>query len=245
VAAYQCDVLLLTGRPSRLPCVPELLRSMLAVTPDRVITLHNYQAGTWYPFHRHARIHDPKTTAAVGAMISVLAAGRLPNFNLLSNQFDLRSTMRYFGSLDHRNVMSAEDVFLSDLNLDDPDFMLPERPFPMSGPMRLGFRQLATPRWTATPLYMLGYSDAARAELHEHVLLVTLEKDRSKMERRAKSARDQGSERFRIARVAVRGSDGTEGASVSKDKLVLRLNTLNSPADGMTGYWLDTGAVYQ
>ncbi|MET1027675.1 MAG: virulence factor SrfB, partial [Dongiaceae bacterium] len=244
VAAYHCDVLLLTGRPSRLPGIPELLRSLLAVTPDRVIPLHNYRAGTWYPFHRHGCIHDPKTTAAVGAMISVLAAGRLPNFNLLSNQFDLHSTMRYLGRLDERNLISANDVFLSDLNLDDPDFTLPERPFPMSGPMRLGFRQIATPRWTATPLYTLNYSDEAREELHEYVLLVTLEKDRSKMNRRAKSARDQGSERFRIARIAVRGADGKEGASVSKDKLVLRLNTLNSTSDGTMGYWLDTGAVY-
>jgi hypothetical protein len=168
----------------------------------------------------------------------------LPNFNLLSNQFDLRSTMRYFGRLDERNLISANDVFLSDLNLDDPEFTLPERPFPMSGPMRLGFRQVAAPRWTATPLYTLNYSDEARQELHEHVLLVTLEKDRSRMNRRAKSARDQGSERFRIARVAVRGADGKEASSVGKDKLVLRLNTLNSSSDGATGYWLDTGSVY-
>jgi hypothetical protein len=244
IAYYSCDVLLLTGRPSRLPGIPELIRALLPVTPDRVIPLHNYRAGTWYPFHRHGCIHDPKTTAAVGAMISVLAAGRLPNFNLLSNQFDLRSTMRYFGRLDERNLISANDVFLADLNLDDPDFVLPERPFPMSGPMRLGFRQIATPRWTATPLYTLNYSDEARQELHEHVLLVTLEKDRSRMNRRAKSARDQGSERFRIARVAIRGADGKEAASVGKDKLVLRLNTLNSSSDGATGYWLDTGAVY-
>jgi hypothetical protein len=244
VASYNCDVLLLTGRPSRLPGIPELLRALLAVTPDRVIPLHNYRAGTWYPFHRHGCIHDPKTTAAVGAMISVLAAGRLANFNLLSNQFDLQSTMRYLGRLDERNLIGANDVFLSDLNLDDPEFMLPERPFPMSGPMRLGFRQIATPRWTATPLYTLNYSDEAREELHEHVLLVTLEKDRSRMNRRAKSARDQGSERFRIARIAMRGADGKEGASVPKDKLVLRLNTLNSTSDGTMGYWLDTGAVY-
>jgi hypothetical protein len=244
VASYNCDILLLTGRPSRLLGVQELVRSLLAVTPDRVIPLHNYRAGTWYPFHRHGRIQDPKTTAAVGAMICVLAQGRLPNFNLLSSRFDLRSTMRYLGRLDGRNLISTNDVFLSDIRLDDENYELPEKPFPMSGPMRLGFRQIASPRWTATPLYTLTYSDEARERLHEKVLLVTLKKDTSHGTRNAKSARDQGSERFRIHQVFERGDDGKPGSAISRDKLILRLNTLNSTSDGTLGYWLDTGAVY-
>ena len=245
VAQYKCDVLLLTGRPSRLPAIPELLRSLMPLMPDRIIPLHNYRAGTWYPFHKHGRIHDPKTTAAVGAMICVLAAGRLPNFNLLASRFDLKSTMRYFGRLDERNLISADDVYFADLDLDDPDFQLPSNPFPMAGPTRLGFRQLASPRWLGTPLYSLTYREDVRQELHEHVLLVTLEKDRASGERRAKAARDIGNDRFRIARVAIREPDGKEGRNISRDMLQLRLNTLNDPRDGAAGYWMDTGTVFE
>jgi hypothetical protein len=245
VGQYKCDVLLLTGRPSRLPAIPELLRSLMPVTPDRIIPLHNYRAGTWYPFHRHGRIHDPKTTAAVGAMICVLAAGRLPNFNLLASRFDLKSTMRYFGRLDERNLISVDDVYFADLDLDNPDFQLPNKPLPMAGPTRLGFRQLASPRWLGAPLYSLTYREDARQELHEHVLLVTLEKDRAGGDRRAKAARDIGNDRFRIARIAIREPDGKEGRNVSRDMLQLRLNTLNDPRDGAAGYWMDTGTVFE
>jgi hypothetical protein len=243
VARYACDVLLLTGRPSRLPGVQELVRSLMPVLPDRVIPLHNYRAGAWYPFHRHGRIQDPKTTAAVGAMLCVLAEGRLPNFSLLSQKFDLKSTMRYFGRLDGNNLIQPEDVYFADIDLDDPDYQLPNRAIVISGPMRLGFRQLSTPFWTAAPLYSLSYREDARAELHNLTLLVTLELDRSGGNRRAKAARDQGLERFRIARVAVREADGSEGRSIGKDRLLLRFKTLNSNVLEANDYWLDTGSV--
>jgi hypothetical protein len=243
VARYACDVLLLTGRPSRLPGVQELVRSLMPVSPDRVVPLHNYRAGAWYPFHRHGRIQDPKTTAAVGAMLCVLAEGRLPNFSLLSQKFDLKSTMRYFGRLDGNNLIQPEDVYFADIDLDDPDYQLPDRAIVISGPMRLGFRQLSTPYWTAAPLYSLSYREDARAELHNLTLLVTLELDRSGGNRRAKAARDQGLERFRIARVAVREPDGSEGRSIGKDRLVLRFKTLNSNVLEANDYWLDTGSV--
>ena len=73
--------------------------------------------------------------------------------------------------------------------------------------------------------------------------LVTLELDRSGGNRRAKAARDQGLERFRIARVAVREPDGSEGRSIGKDRLVLRFKTLNSNVLEANDYWLDTGSV--
>jgi hypothetical protein len=153
--------------------------------------------------------------------------------------------MRYFGRLNERNLISAENVYFADLDLDDPDFQLPAKPIAMSAPARLGFRQLASPSWLGTPLYYLTYSEESRQELHEHVLLVTLEKDRAGSDRRAKSARDVGNDRFRIARVAIREPDGKEGRSVSRDALQLRLNTLNNPRDGAAGYWMDTGTVFE
>jgi hypothetical protein len=176
-------------------------------------------------------------------MLCVLAEGRLPNFSLLSQKFDLKSTMRYFGRLDGNNLIQPEDVYFADIDLDDPDYQLPNRAIVISGPMRLGFRQLSTPFWTAAPLYSLSYREDARAELHNLTLLVTLELDRSGGNRRAKAARDQGLERFRIARVAVREADGSEGRSIGKDRLLLRFKTLNSNVLEANDYWLDTGSV--
>lgn len=243
VSRYACDVLLLTGRPSRLPGVQEMVRSLMPVSPDRVISLHNYRTGPWYPFHKHGRIQDPKTTAAVGAMLCLLAEGRLANFSILSDKFDLKSTMRYFGRLDGNNLIQNEDVYFGDIELDDPQYQLPERQIVMSGPLRLGFRQVASPHWTAAPLYSLGYREDARQELHNLSLLVTFDLDRSSGNRRAKSARDQGLERFRIQRIAVREADGKEGRSIGRDRLQLRFKTLNSNALETNDYWFDTGSI--
>uniref|UniRef100_UPI0013CF725F virulence factor SrfB n=1 Tax=Acinetobacter baumannii TaxID=470 RepID=UPI0013CF725F len=79
-----CDVVLLSGRPSRLAAVVDLFVDKLAVSPDKVIPLHLYHAGNWYPFRDrdNRRIGDPKTTTAVGGMLCALAEGQLTNFTL-------------------------------------------------------------------------------------------------------------------------------------------------------------------
>jgi hypothetical protein len=243
VSKFACDVLLLTGRPSRLPGVQEMVRSLMPVSPDRIIPLHNYRTGPWYPFHKHGRIQDPKTTAAVGAMLCVLAEGRLTNFSILSDRFDLKSTMRYFGRLDGNNLIQTDDVYFGDIDLDNPEYQLPEKQIAMSGPLRLGFRQVNSPHWTAAPLYSLTYREEARQELHNLSLLVTFDLDRSGGNRRAKSARDQGLERFRIQRVAVREADGSEGRTIGRDRLQLKFKTLNSNALETNDYWFDTGSI--
>ena len=47
---------------------------MLPLPPERVISLHEYRVGAWYPFRdARLRVEDPKTTVAVGAMIAALA----------------------------------------------------------------------------------------------------------------------------------------------------------------------------
>ena len=74
VHAYDCDVLLLSGRPSRLPGIRALVMELLPLPPERVISLHDYRVGAWYPFRdARLRVEDPKTTVAVGAMIAALA----------------------------------------------------------------------------------------------------------------------------------------------------------------------------
>src|SRR5690606_7021362 len=56
---YRPDVLLLTGRPSRLPGVVAYVRSLQSLPFNRIIAMHQYKVGAWYPFHRNGRIDDP------------------------------------------------------------------------------------------------------------------------------------------------------------------------------------------
>ena len=70
---YRTDLLLLSGRPSRLPAVRDCLREAAILPPHRIVPLHLYRVGQWYPFRDYqATIADPKTTACVGAMLCLL-----------------------------------------------------------------------------------------------------------------------------------------------------------------------------
>ena len=229
---YDCDVLLLTGRPSRLPGIQSLFRALLPLPPDRIVPLQGYRTGTWYPFNRQGRIHDPKTTAAVGAMLCVLGQGRLPNFFFRAKAFRPYSTVRHLGLLDHRMMIKEDDVFYRDVDLDDPDYELPDQSFPMLGIMRIGYRQLDTERWGASPLYVLDFADKDACE--------RLYRDGGILRVRLERVRGSETERLKVAGVDVEG-----GRSVGRGAVSLKLNTLPSSGLDEDSYWLDSGSIHR
>jgi hypothetical protein len=238
VYLYDCDVLLLTGRPTCLPGVQALFRGLLALPPDRVVPMHRYRAGNWYPFHRAGRIDDPKTTAAVGAMLCVLGQGRIPNFFFRANEFRSYSTVRTIGLLDQNMTIKNEDVYYRNVDFDDPAYAFPEDvSFEVRGRMVLGFRQLDAERWGASPLYMIDFAggddNSARKALYGEkggasVLKVKLgRKTRGKVDRPV------------LAEVTV--ADGS--APVSRSALTIGLFTLPTFGAGEQSHWLDTGSI--
>ena len=232
VHLYRCDILLLTGRPSLLPGVQALFRALLPLPPDRIIPLHRYRTGTWYPFHHQGRIEDPKTTAAVGAMLCVLGQGQLPGFFFRASAFRPYSTVRYLGLMDHNLIIKRGDVFYADVDLDDPDYELQDRRFPMRGIMRLGYRQLEVERWVASPLYVLDFADEATRE--------RIYREGSTLRVRLERVRSARAEQLRVAEIEVEG-----GHPVSRGALALRLNTLAGVGLDQESYWLDSGSVYR
>ncbi|RYU59905.1 virulence factor SrfB [Methylolobus aquaticus] len=237
VHLYHCDVLLLSGRPSCMPGVLALFRRLLPLPPDRIVPLHGYRAGVWYPFHRDGRISDPKTTAVVGAMIcKVGGARRIPNFNFLAHAFKVYSTVRQLGLIDQNLVLRNADVYYRDINLDDEEYELPETPFEVRARMILGFRQLGSERWPATPLYVVDLSDKAKRMLADvdrsapAVIEVGLKLDQR---------RGSGPESFGVASAVT--SYGT-ALNPARDVL-LKLNTLTTVGIGESSYWLDTGSI--
>jgi len=116
---------------------------------------------------------------------------------------------------------------------------LPDQPFEVRGRMVLGFRQLDSVRWGASPLYVLELSERARERLEradrpDHgerrepvVLEVALRKD------------NKHAERFEVARVRARQGN----LAVRDSDVTLKLNTLRTVGIGEVDYWLDTGSV--
>ena len=163
---YHPDVVMLTGRPSRLPGIKHLVRALMPAPPDRIIPMQDYRCGTWYPFHKQGRIDDPKTTAAVGAMLCILGQGRISRFFFRANELKSYSTVRYIGMMDKNNTIKSSDVFYSDVDLDNEDYELPEEiTFDVRGKIILGFRQLKAERWVASPLYEIDIDQKALQKL--------------------------------------------------------------------------------
>ncbi len=69
VCAFDIDLVTLSGKPSELPQVRELLEMLLPIECYRIIQAKNFMAGDWYPMSSDNRINDAKTVTAVGAAL--------------------------------------------------------------------------------------------------------------------------------------------------------------------------------
>ena len=237
VYLYNCDVLLITGRPTKLPGVQALFRMFLPLPPSRIIPLHGYRTGTWYPFHKLGKINDPKTTAAVGAMLCQLGQGRLPNFFFRANAFKPYSTVKYIGRMDENGIIKSSNVYYANVDLNNPDYELPDTTFDMRGLVQLGFRQFDVERWGASPMYILSFNkEDVRKKLYEsgEACRVRLQKERSNRGRQA-----EANEKFIIAAIE------SDTAPMKPSDVKLQLNTLTNVGIGDNNYWLDSGSVYR
>jgi hypothetical protein len=73
---FNCDLVVVTGKPSELPRLRQLIRESFPLLPQRIIHARNFPAGTWYPFAstgldgaKKGRIMDAKSCTVVGAAL--------------------------------------------------------------------------------------------------------------------------------------------------------------------------------
>lgn len=236
ISHYSCDVLLVTGRPGCLPGVQALIRYLQPVPVNRMVWMDSYHVHEWYPFSQQGRIGNPKSTAAVGAMLCSLALDlRLPRFNFKAADIGAYSTVRYLGVLDNTvNTLRDENIWYAELDLDKPGAKVDSRVhFPLRGNVTLGFRQLANARWPATPLYTLSINspEVAKAIAGDGVLQVRLAL--------VGGNRTDGPEAFALADAWLH-----DGTPVPPDALTLKLNTLADRRHSGSHYWIDSGSVY-
>ncbi len=219
ISQYECDYVLLSGRPSLLPVVRDLFLKYLPVTPDRVVQLGHYRIGTWYPFAEGTGvIKDPKTCVAVGATVALMAGKlrRLDDFtidtSLLKRNFC--STADFIGEYDP-NKARLKEVFL------DPDTDAKNIKF--FGQMMLGMRQMPTDDWISSPMYKIVYasSQAAQSLKDREPLSFDIERD------------PRNKERLKPLRNVM----DRESKKVAAENLKV---TMQSLADEH-GYWMDSG----
>lgn len=162
--SFNCDVVLLAGRPMSLQAVTDLFLKYFPVSPDRLIrllpknesaisqdALHNsYCVGRWFPAaDPEGYFKDLKPVVAAGAMVAYLGShGELSKFQLDMKHMKQRmsSTAKYLGVYEEsRGIIQSENVLLT-----------PEQStatFVVEGlPLYIGCKQLNSNYYQARPL---------------------------------------------------------------------------------------------
>lgn len=161
IAKFDCDVILLSGRPSRLPVIQEILTSMLSFSPDKIVCLGDYRFGHWYPFaNSMGYVGDPKSTVCVGALIAYLNSNeRLPGLRFdLSPLDEIKTTANYIGVMNANcDQIDSKDILLA------PD--KEEGTFKFYGEsVVIGMKQLESNDWIASPLYVFDFKSDEKKE---------------------------------------------------------------------------------
>ncbi|MFT8417266.1 MAG: virulence factor SrfB [Acetobacter sp.] len=237
VWAYGCDVLILSGRPSKLRRVRNLITGAMPVAPHRIIAMHDYTVGRHYPFTDTAsRISDPKTTVVVGAALCIQAEGRLQNFVLRTEKLVMQSTARYIGKMEKTGRIRDADLLYTDPDPNSPPGDISEG-FDLDdfqGLTMIGFRQLPLERWTTTPLYCVEFAQNSRARMQNYKLPLNIEITRKSDRAEEEEGDFSGREGFVPEKIT-----DAQGDEVPKKLITLRLQTTLNPE----GYWRDTGCL--
>lgn len=242
--ANDCDIVLLSGRPTSLKPISEILQRFFPVAPNRLIAINKYRIGKWYPFaNEYGVVSDSKSVVAVGAMIGYLAStsGGFNDFSLDLSELGsrLRPTTDYFVVKD-ANVSSSTA------------FITPNKHSGVvhvnSFPVYIGSRQFDMNLYPVRPFYVFDINQDKIAEqvrdnnpdLPEGAIIDRVRKNIGEILIKAPFSvtieRDdyqENKEQLRVTEV-----EGNQGETIATSNFSLVIQSLNDP----DCYWLDSGA---
>lgn len=238
--AYECDILILSGRPFSLKAMDDLMKKSHHLTPNRHINLNTYWIGRWYPFADHnGFVDDPKTIVCVGNLIALMAGSllKLGDFRIDTSilKKSLTSSANYIGKIKNNTI---EDVILNP-EKSEASFQITSLPF------QLGYKKINSNKYPASVLYSLQINEQMVANISKKKKGDDFDKVadstedlkhriRSKMPLSVTISRefDEDKELVRIEEVV-----DVEGGDISKLYFELSSQTMTDPK----GFWLDTG----
>jgi hypothetical protein len=252
VARHDCDLLIVSGKPSELTRVHELVLKNFPLLPQRIIRVKDYPAGSWYPYAfrdvKEGKITDAKTCTVVGATLyQDLKYNRIPGFmmNLESEDADdLFQIDAYWGVIP--SGRPAREFFKED-NLIFKKGEYPPlpigKPYPdslekrsrvmllnLAVAIRIGRQLVDHSGVQPTPVYQLvwKYSDSSPNVMKTMAEVVFL----------WRSVKGKG-DRLEIHHARL--VDG--GMEIPKEDLLLQLNTLATDSNNKGEFWLDNPSL--
>ena len=150
--AYNCDFILLAGRPTSLKQIENLFLKFYPVTPNRLITLNSYRVGRWYPFQDgNGYFSNQKSIVTIGAMIGNIAStlGGFSGFSLDMHLIKdkLQPTTEYFGLINER-TQRVDNAFITP-QVNSTSVIV------SALPIKIGCRQLDTESYPTRIFYIL------------------------------------------------------------------------------------------
>ncbi len=238
---YDCDALLLTGRPSRWQGIVDTVFANLPVPPDRIVRMGIYRVGGWYPFSdARGRLTDPITTGVVGAILCTLAEGQLEGFSFDPANLALRSTARFIGEMELNGQIKDPKIWFT-VDVEDRKEREYTKTISFAGPIAVGFRQLDAERWTTTRFYFLEFVNEEARRKYAPFLPFTLSLRLVVSEISDDTPPDTDNVERDEGEFFIDEALDREGNSIPvQDILDFRLQTL--PRN--EGFWLDTGVVF-
>lgn len=119
ISAFDCDLVIVSGKSSELPQVREVLNRRLPIEEHRLVFAHKYHAGRWFPGAPGGEIHDAKLVTVVGAALyQAMSIGFVPDWQLERTRIEERQppARNYWGRHDGNTVSRRfrnEDIYLA------------------------------------------------------------------------------------------------------------------------------------
>ena len=229
IESFDCDLVLVSGKPSELAAMRGLLHAQLPLLPQRILFTKNAPVGPWYPLSVEGRIHDAKTVTVAGAALyQAIKRGLMgPGWHISRRVSPHLLTRNYWGTMP-RGSQTRFGTLLLEPGEDRKDCRL------QIGD-RLGRRMLPADT-RPEPVYLLHWRDRARyragGDPVNALLNVTLERVAPASATGAGTEQIPQSESLRL--VAVEGL--WNGQPVTPDDVHLSLCTLETET-----HWLDAG----
>jgi hypothetical protein len=241
--AFDCDFVLLSGRPTTLQEIEKLFLKFYSVSPNRLISMSNYRVGKWYPFQDgNGYFKDQKTIVGIGAIIGNIASeqGGLNGFNLnlTTLKKSLIPTTELFGVMD-QITSRVEDVLISPTKNETEVLS-------SSLPIYIGTRQINSISYPSRTFYSLDidktsikefFINKGESDINKLKELVDLEISKINKSKPLKFHISRESYHEDNEKLILNSVENSEGQELRLKNFRLQIQSINEGNNS----WLDTG----